>query len=461
MAGVSGGADSVALAYLLAWLARRRRWKLILAHLNHGLRGRAADEDEQWVRRLALRLGCPCVTASQPVAVEARRQGLSLEMAARAARHDFFRKTVCATGARRLFLAHTADDQAETVLLKLLRGAGTRGLGGMEPCVRVNGLIIVRPLLDVRRDVLRGWLRSYQLAWREDQSNQDPRFLRNRLRREVMPLLAARFNPRISEVLCRTAAVLREDNRWLDQGSRRLWRRCRAGPAGTALCLAALRRCPLAARRRILRLWLVAVGGNALEVDFDLVARVERWMERAAVGNPLGLAGGLDLACRAGLLVLQGRETGRAAAFARRLVIPGTTLIPEAGWRVDVCPGRGRVAGAKARGNSTPFAAAIRQDAVGRHPLSMRSWRPGDRIRPLGMAGSRKVQDVFTDRKVPRAERWRMPLLACRGVLVWIPGYQVARGWEIRRAREAAWHITVRRSSVSSPSRQESTPCSA
>ena len=206
----------MALLLILHALAPVFRIKLTVAHLNHGIRGKSAAADAAFVRKLARTLGLPCVCGRANVPRLARKSRLSVEMAARQARYAFLSEVARTVEADVLATAHTADDQAETILLKLARGAGPRGLAGIPREGRVNGLRVIRPLLDIpRKDIVR-YLRSRRQSWREDESNDSLAHLRNRIRHKVLPLLESELNPEIRPALIRTAEILREEDRCLD-----------------------------------------------------------------------------------------------------------------------------------------------------------------------------------------------------------------------------------------------------
>lgn len=441
---VSGGADSVALAYALHALIRRYRLTLTLAHLNHGLRGRAAAEDARFVSELAWRLGLPCLQGRIDVSRHARDTRVSIEMAARELRYGFFVRTARETGASCIATAHTADDQAETILLKLARGAGPQGLSGIPYVTQFRGLRVIRPLRDVtHRDAAR-FLERHGLAWREDRSNRDPRFLRNRARHEILPLLESRLNPRVRRALLRTGDVMREENEWLDALATRLLGRCAARGAPAALSAGRLKQCRLAARRRVLRLWLVRGGMDPDAVDFDAVDTLDHLLRERSGTRSVSLPGGWRAVRRYDRLSLE-RETGALpGAFRVRLLVPGETILPEQGLRIVAKWDRGVIRQAGARIGGLPAEASLGARAAAGAALYVRSWQPGDRIRPLGLAGSCKLQDLFVDRKVPRDVRGRVPVIEGRGEIAWLPGYRVARGWEVKDPSGAALHIFLR-----------------
>lgn len=446
LAAVSGGADSVAMLAALRELARPLGIRLTVAHLHHGIRGASADADRRFVRALARRWRIRCVTGQADVPGLARRRGLSLEMAAREARYRFLANVARRLRAHAVAVAHTADDQAETVLLKLARGAGPAGLGGMAPCTTIRGLRVIRPLLDVpRREVVR-FLRSRGQGWREDESNQDLSILRNRVRHRVLPFLERELNPSVRTVLARTADLLREEEAWLGGLTRQALRSCRAADAGgTALRASRLGAQPLALARRIVRLWLVGAGVPAERVDYEAVERVVGLLAGKTGARRADMGEAWLVERRYDRLTVRAQADRGARAFRATVKVPGETQVPGAGLRIRSRIAPGLVKDRPGRVGAVPARATIRRSALGRRALVVRSWRPGDRMAPLGMAGTRKLQDIFTDAKVPAAERAGVPVFACGSRIVWIPGYRVARGWEVTDRREAAVHIHVKR----------------
>lgn len=443
LVAVSGGADSVALLRCLREHARDLGISLAAAHLNHGLRGRASDGDAAFVRRLAARLEIPLIEARADVRGRAKEQGVSLEMAARDARYEFFARAARATGARAVATAHTADDNVETVLLRLARGTGLAGLCGIPRVASRNGLRVVRPMLDATRgDVLR-FLRARRAVWREDASNDDRAFLRNRVRHEILPLLARRLNPRIGEAVLRMADVLREEDEWMERLSRPLLKRVLRADGG--LAVQTLRGQPAAARRRVLRQWLLAAGASAPAVDFDAVQRVDGLLQSDRQTGAVDVGGSWRVARRgAELHVEKPRATPAAGGTEAVLKVPGETVLPAIGLRVAVRVGRGIKRGRGGVGR-LPAEGSLSARVLGDKPLLLRFWRDGDRMKPLGMKGTKKLQDVFTDAKIPLAIRRQVPLLECGGEIVWIPGYRVARGWQVAGEDGPALHIRIAR----------------
>lgn len=443
LVAVSGGADSVALLTALAGLAPRLALGLTVAHLDHRIRGGAAEADAAFVSALCKCLGVPCVTGRADVPRRARRRGISLEMAAREARYDFLIKTARRAGAQAIVTAHTADDVAETVLLKLARGAGARGLSGVPRRTVRGGVPVVRPMLAVPRREIERFLRAANQAWREDATNRDVSFLRNRVRHEIMPLLEARLNPRLGESLCRAADVLAEEDAWLDMYAERLLARCAPGQ-GDALAAGLLTAEPLAIRRRLLRRWLAGRGVPESAVDYQAVDRIEQLAQRPKGTGTVALADGWAVRRRYDTLAL-GRDDARpdAGAFRVTLNVPGETLLPVAGCRVTVAVAPGIVRPRDTRAGRLPACASLALAPLKRRRLVARSWRAGDRMAPFGLAGSKKLQDIFTDAKLPCEARHRVPVIACGHEIVWLPGYRVARAWAVPDPSTPAIQLTL------------------
>ena len=445
LAAVSGGGDSVALLYLLAELAEREAVELAgVAHFNHRLRPPASDEDERFCRELATRFGLPCVVESADVAEMARSERISVEHAGHRVRQAFFGRAAGRLGARRVAVGHTIDDQAETYLLRLLRGAGAAGFSAIRP----RAGLVVRPLLRVSRAELRVYLASRQVSFREDASNLDRCVPRNRIRHDLIPSLRA-YSPRIVEVLAREAEIARADEEWLARAANELGtilvRSIEGGVEVEAAGFAALHP---ALGRRVARDALIRVSGRA--VGFDHAERLRRLAEEAParVDFPGCRAERLEVVIR--LTARAGRGVvARVEPFAYRLEVPGEVSVPEAGVTISAeqaGPGltgpltfsRPQSAGSPATERVVAVAAA--------GPFVVRNWQSGDRIRPLGLKGHRKkLQDLFVDRKVSRAERARIPLvLDAQDRIVWVVGQGVSDDFRVTRGATSVLILRAR-----------------
>ncbi|HLT59100.1 MAG TPA: tRNA lysidine(34) synthetase TilS [Limnochordales bacterium] len=426
LAAVSGGPDSLALLHLFTRL--RAPWALGLhaVHVNHGLRPEAA-QDAAFVESVGQAWGVPVTVVAVDVRAE-RAPGESLQQAARRVRYRVLAQAADQVSATRIALGHHADDQAETVLLRLLRGAGTTGLAGMRPR---RGRYI-RPLLGVPRAAIEAYCRRFELNPRVDPSNVSPQYLRNRIRHHLLPLLEREYNPNIRAVLCRTAGLLREEDDLLEALAVRAHRRLAAQGGPHELPVAGLARLPAAVARRVVRRALAAAGVPLSRVTADHVAAVLALLDGVgAVDVPGGVR-----ARRAGDRIrLERPPSGPAVApagpappaFFHPLDVPGKTAVGELGLviRAEIVePPASRAVAADPRAASGPMQAVLDWDRLVL-PLVVRSWQPGDRMRPLGLDGTKKLQDLFVDAKVPAGERRRVPIIADQAGPVWVVGLRV------------------------------------
>jgi tRNA(Ile)-lysidine synthase len=441
VAALSGGSDSVALVHLLRELAEAGELRLAgIVHFNHQLRA-SADDDERFAAGVAASLGLPFTSDREDVAARAIRERRSVEDAARTARHAFFERARAASGADAVALGHTRDDQAETVLLRLMRGAGPRGLAGMHP---KNGHII-RPLLACRRHDLRAWLAERALPSVEDETNQDVRIPRNRVRAELLPLLETRFNPGIVDVLADQAELSREALEWMDAVTdslvERIVRRATLPDGATRYDIeaAGVGAAPPALRRRVLWRTMSEAAGRR-PIAFGHVAAALRLIEEPAdnradfpgqrlerIGSSVVLTGRVDGA--------QGRRAPDEVSnlFRFPLSIPGEVAMPGAGWVVSAESGAGATVGNPASSDT----ALVRFDLCS-GSLAVRNRRPGDRFRPVGLGGQKKLQDYFVDRKVRRNERDAVPLVVDEtDRIVWVAGFGIDEAFRVTDPAQA------------------------
>jgi tRNA(Ile)-lysidine synthase len=455
LVAVSGGPDSIALAHVLHDLQRAGGFALAgLAHLNHQLRGDAADADERFCRDVAASLGLPIDVESMDVASLARDWDVSLEAAARRARYAFLERAASRLRADRVASGHTRNDQAETFLLRLLRGAGPGGLAGIRP----RSGAVIRPLLDATRDEVLVYLRERGLEWRDDASNADVAIPRNRVRHELIPLLEARFTPGIVDVLAREATIARDDAEWLD--------RCAIETAPTVvlsneggrarLDAARLASVPLPVARRIVRDVLQTVEG-ARFAGFEHVDAVIALADSTAA-QTVDLPG-VRAGRAAADIVIERRESQDRGTRQRRaprgpspeargtngfcypLSIPGEVRIPEAGWSISA----ERVDSGAVPGRRSPDEVVVQAAKLGTE-LAVRSRRPGDAFRPVGLGGRKKLQDFFVDRKIARPERDRVPIVVDGGDrIVWVVGQAVAEDFTVTGPAEGVILLKARR----------------
>ncbi len=426
LVAVSGGVDSMVLLHALAELAPRHRWPLTVAHFNHQLRGRDADEDEQFVARVAKKLGLRFVSERGEVRAFATARKISVEMAARELRHQFLAATAEKLGARHIFLAHHADDQVELFFLRLLRGAGTQGLGGMEwtaPSSFGNGIALLRPLLGESKAALVEFARARKIAFREDASNQSLDIPRNRVRQELLPLLRRDFAPALDRAVLRSMELVHDEGEFVTLEAI-AWLKSKRREAFDAL--------HIALQRRVIQIGLL---GHGIVPQFEHVehlrTHVNEWLtlhagficRRRASGEIEARPVRFTQFYSGQAQVTLGTRAGRTACESAVLMwsfATGHTLPPP-------------------RAHTEFFDA----DAVGVN-ITLRHWREGDRFQPIGMKQSMKLQDFFTNQKVPRARRHELLLATTEGgEIFWIEGARIGERFKVtpatRRVLEWNW----------------------
>ena len=442
----SGGADSAALLRLLDELREPLGLRLLVIHLNHKLRGAESDEDEAFVCRLAGELGLECIAERMDVATRAQAGKLNLEEAGREARRELFESVLRDGRADAVAVAHTLDDQAETVLARLLRGSGTRGLAGIYPIVEVaGGKRLVRPLLWFRRDELRQYLRAVGQPWREDASNQSRDRMRNQLRLDALPLLERLAGPHIFDHFGRMAEQARDEESFWAALIEEHFRKA-AVPAGSGydLPVAALsdpdlslsfpdgRRAQEAQRavaRRLVRRLCEAVRGDLRRITQDHVERVLGLAEAGQSGKRVILPG-VEVERRFDRLVFS-NPAGRAGQDMTpemcRLEVkgPGVVRLPWGGALAF------KLVGVEELEKSYNCGQGAADASRASFPLVVRPWQAGDRYQPNGTAQEKKLKALFQQGRVPVEERRRTPVVLCREEIVWVPRFGVAAGYMV------------------------------
>jgi tRNA(Ile)-lysidine synthase len=463
--GVSGGADSVGLLLLLVELREELGFVLRVAHLNHKLRGKASDADEKFVAKLAAKHGLEFYGESVDVAARARREKANLEDAGRQARYEFFARLVADGKVDCVAVAHTADDQAETVLAHILRGTGLAGLGGIHPRTEC----VVRPLLGVRRAELRTYLRGKKQKWREDPSNKDTTRTRARIRKKLLPLLEKEFQSGVVEHLGSLAEFAREDEAFLELLARKRYEELAKKERDvTRLDVEALfapfgkgnfktevagdaekeEEKYAALTKRMLRRLIDERKSCAGQITGQHIAAVMELAQRGENGKVLQLAGGVDVRRERDELVFctnstrtarrtggksraknksKGTEKNSAAEYEYKIDSENlkngeaTLAVPQA-----QCVFRLRVIDWLAKRGDTSKSGAVLDRERLRFPLLLRNWRFGDRLQPTGHQRAHKLKRLLNEKHVSRWERDGWPVLDSGGVLVWARGFPVA-----------------------------------
>jgi tRNA(Ile)-lysidine synthase len=415
---VSGGADSVALLLLLLELRKELGIVLSVAHVNHKLRGEESDADQLFVEDLCNSHGLALHCRSAPLQTGT---AVGIEAAARALRYSFFRELAGTNPGMKIATAHTLDDQAETVLLRVLRGTGIRGLAGIHPRITLaeEGQTVgevVRPLLGFRRAELEEFLHQREQTWREDSTNRDPAFLRNRVRHALLPLLKKNFGPAVVENLSDLAEIARsEDEHWLTTHPEVL------AQVGN-LNVNALRSLPLAAQRRLLRSW-IELHAPATSISFRVIEEALDLAD-SAPGKVVEISRGNGIRrTRDGLLFETNQIDCEGNDYKYSLPIPGEVVIPELNIRLQA-----------AITDPTQVSGSDKMCLLDQERLppvlTLRNWRPGDRFWPAHTKEARKVKDLLNERHIVGREKRLWPVLVARDELIWIRGFPIPASFQ-------------------------------
>ena len=447
LVAVSGGPDSMVLLRVLKELAASHQWRLVVAHFNHQLRGRSSDADERLVRRVAAGLGLPIVVGRAAARAFAQRRGISLEMAARELRHGFLARLARRRGIPTIALAHHADDQVELFFLRLLRGSGGEGLGGMKwrgPSPSSVSVELVRPLLNLPKTALLDYAVQHKVRFREDATNTSLDLQRNQIRHELLPLLEKEYQPALRRTIPRVMDILREEAGLAAQVAQE-WT-CRS-PATTGLKGEGWRLAlegvlfadlPVAVQRKTVQLQLLELG---IAADFETTERLRLAPDRPVAvahseqdhpARPQLVARGQD-----GRIRLQPAEPPRFARGIKDLpLVERAGTVEFAGLRIS-WELRPALAGLPL---GAPGCEVFDADKVG-SGVVVRHWRPGDRFQPIGMRQTVKLQDIFVNQKIPRDQRHQLVVVTtAAGEIFWVEGCRISERFKVTRHTKRCLH---------------------
>jgi tRNA(Ile)-lysidine synthase len=432
LVAVSGGPDSVALAHVLLTLAEEYSLRPAIAHLNHCLRGPDSDCDAEFVSSLARQLGVPIYAEKKDVLAFRRSHRLSLEEAGRRIRYDFFDAVAAKYGFNKIALGHHSDDNAELVLINLLRGSGPLGLSGIAP---VREGKILRTLIHLRRSEIIDYLAEKKLPYVTDASNTDPAFMRNKIRHHLIPELQTAYNPRIIETLNRLGEILRAEDQWFDDALEPVLKQCVSFRADQTISLALpdFNQLPKAVKRRVIRKAILGVKKDLRRITLFHVDAILHLITRGRVTGRLNLPDGVLVERNTAELTIVKRNKVRKRKDCRILQTAstdyqytisaaGTLFIKEADISITLCEmDADDLPDFKETGAHVAFFDLNRL----LFPLLVRNLRPGDRFSPLGVNGTQKVNKYFINHKLPAAQRKKCPLLLSGGNIIWIAGHRI------------------------------------
>jgi tRNA(Ile)-lysidine synthase len=424
LVAVSGGPDSVALLHLLIAMAGEYSLQLAIAHLNHCLRVPESDRDAEFVSALAGKFSLPFYLEKKDVRAFQRRRRLSLEEAARQVRYAFYDAVASKDGYNKIATGHHSDDNAELVLMNLLRGSGPLGLSGIAP---VRDDKIVRPLIHLKRSEILDYNSENKIAFVTDISNTDPSFRRNKIRHHLIPELKKSYNPAIVDSLNRLAEILLAEDQWMDEALEPVFNECVLNRKAERISLAipGVNGMGPAVARRIIRKAIFSVKQDLRRITFLHVNAVLELAKKDQVCGSLDLPGGIRVIKDTAVLTIRKEALESQADFSdyrHTIAGEGTTSIKEAKVAIKLVEIRAdEVPDFKASGKHRAF---FDRDCL-RFPLVVRNFRPGDRFSPLGVDGTQKLKKYFINNKIPVRQRKICPLLLSENKIIWVAGHRI------------------------------------
>jgi tRNA(Ile)-lysidine synthase len=430
---VSGGPDSIAMLYLMNDLRYELRCSLHIAHLNHCLRGEESDVDAEFVKEQALKLNIP-ITVENLYVKSMITNKESIESGARRIRYDFYKKVMSDVKADKVAQGHTADDQAETILMRLLRGSGTKGLSGIPP---VRDDIYIRPLIEISRSEIEAYLQSIGVEPRRDSSNLSTEYDRNRIRHELIPLLEEKFSPNIKSILQTTGDILRTEDDFLatltkasfgksvtffntppnpSQEGNLLIPPLEKNPPKIIIQINDFKEQHLAIQRRILRLAIESLLGDLNRYDFQHIDEIMSLIDNGMTGSSISLPRGIIAEKSYGEIIIKLGKSESIEPFDYIIKIPGEIHISQLGLKVTTSFGE--------FGNYSKelYQKTFDYDII-KGDLHLRNRQQGDKFQPLGMSGTKKLKEYFIDKKIPRSQRNKIKILTDGNNIMWIVGY--------------------------------------
>lgn len=421
--GVSGGPDSITLLHLLYRYRKRFGIDMLAVHLNHNFRPGDAERDAEYVRTFCDRIGIPCIIEFYDVPAMAKNENLSPEQAGRKARYGLFHRVMKERNFNKIAVAHNRDDQVETVLMRLMRGSGIEGLGGIQP---VRGCII-RPLLNISRYEIEDYCKKQSLEPAVDLSNFEPVYTRNKIRLELIPYLKREFNPGIDRVLIDTANIIRCENEYFHRITSEEFEGLLTKERMNRIAFDAHRLSELhdALLRRILRMAVEKINGSTNNISYAHIEAMYNLVKGNETGTEINLPGSIAAGISYGEFYLSSEERVRHDTIEKiyTLNIPGSVSIDETGSVINaVLMPLKEYKRIKNRGDHKRV--FVDYGKIGRN-IAVTGRRDGDRFVPLGMKGTKKLKDFFIDNKVPKEKRDSIPIVRSEKGIIWVTGYRI------------------------------------
>lgn len=423
--GVSGGPDSIALLHVLYTIKDRYNLYIHAAHLNHMLRGEEADRDTKYVEDFCRKLNIPCTVKYVDINELSQKEGFSHEEAGRKARYELFLETAKKNGAGKIALAHNMNDQAETVLMRIMRGTGLDGLCGIKP---VRDGLFIRPFLFTLRDDIEKYCEDNNLMPRIDSTNLEPVYHRNRIRLELIPYIKKDYSHNIETLLSTMAELLREDNEFINEYVESVYNElANEKQGGVSIDIMALKNLNNGVKKRIIRKAIDRVKGDLNGIESKHVELIISITDNGTTGAAVELPGNVKARISYNLLNIMMPTGETNVKFNYPMYIPGTTMIYETG---DILNTEVLEAGSTDYLDNKKFVKYFDYGKI-KYNLNLRTRQEGDFIVPIGMKGRKKLKELFIDNKIPREQRDNIPLVATGNEIIWVIGHKISEHYKI------------------------------
>lgn len=447
--GVSGGSDSVLLLYLLNHLKEKYHLSLHIAHLNHGFR-KEAGKEAKFVKNMAKGFGIPVTSKMIDVPFYAKKKRLSKQEAAREVRYSFLKNVANKIGADKIALGHTADDQAETFLMRMIRGAGSKGMGGMSPCYKFavpsSQFAIIRPLIEIGRKEIINYLKKERIPFIEDPSNISSIYLRNRIRNELIPYIEKRYNPQIKKIFVHSAQILREEDSFLEDYSKRILPEfvTLREKGKTEISLNPFLNLEKTIQRRLIRIAIEEIIGSLKGYSMHHINEVIDSIASGQTGKRINLPKGVVVQKDYDILSISLKGSGvrgqRSGIRSYDINIPGTTSIPEFCLILNA-----EIKEPPFESGNGKIQSAFDLEKIS-DKIKIRKRKDGDFFFPIGMGGkSKKLKTYFIDEKIRRDEREKIPLLVSGGNILWVIGHRQDDRYKVSEETKKALLVKAER----------------
>lgn len=430
--GLSGGPDSTCLIHILSTLRELYELKIYAVHLNHMIRDEEAQRDEDYSREFAKKLDIPFFSKQISVEEYAKVNRISTEEAGRLLRYEFFDKILIETGAKKIALAHSMNDQAETMLMHFIRGSGLSGIGGIKPFREGK---YIRPIIACSREEIEEYCRNYSLYPVIDSTNKEKIYTRNRVRLELIPYIKNHFNPNLVESLYKASEIIRDEDEYLNS---RTYIELQKIRTGDGVDINSFNLLHISLKRRMVRVLIEDVKGDLEGIESKHISDCIEFIEKKHTGKTISLPEGME--CIIQYDVFKIRKKEELLDFEYELQVPGNTFISECNYTVNI----EIIQKSEAFLEDSQFIKYFDYDKI-KNSITARNKRDGDYIYPKGMKGKKKVKDVFIDKKVPRQLREKTLLIARKSEVIWMLNLRDSRKYKIDENTVNIIKIEIRR----------------